>query len=329
MSAPGDTRGISIGSIESWDLDEYAEQVGPWDVRLDKVSAGKFHSAMRFLKVPGVTLYDEHWEHRVVVRGSPPEGLVMLGTNLAPGQSDVRWCGQLLDTHLFGCAEGPGDIDFVMPNRAHDAVVLIDPELFERAVGSDAREKVNRSSHVDFDAATGLALARTMVELLDHYHRQPALLQLEGEAARFRSRLLGMLADCFAGESTDSHLSPSQRGEMLQRALEHIESNITKTSAWETAEALGISRRTLEHLFRDSLGTTPGKYLGLLRLNRCHHDLYHADPSKESVTSVAMRWGFTHLGRFSGAYRKHFGELPSETLGKSRPHKRSARLTPL
>jgi AraC-like DNA-binding protein len=29
---------------------------------------------------------------------------------------------------------------------------------------------------------------------------------------------------------------------------------------------------------------------------------------------VAMRWGFTHLGRFAGAYRDRYGVTPSQTL---------------
>ena len=37
------------------------------------------------------------------------------------------------------------------------------------------------------------------------------------------------------------------------------------------------------------------------------------------VTDLAMKWGFTHLGRFSRAYKEFFGELPStqKTLRRS------------
>ncbi|WP_207954623.1 helix-turn-helix domain-containing protein [Saccharopolyspora elongata] len=34
----------------------------------------------------------------------------------------------------------------------------------------------------------------------------------------------------------------------------------------------------------------------------------------DSVSDVAHRWGFTHLGRFASSYRKRFGVHPSQTL---------------
>jgi AraC-like DNA-binding protein len=33
-----------------------------------------------------------------------------------------------------------------------------------------------------------------------------------------------------------------------------------------------------------------------------------------SVSEVAYRWGFTHMGRFAGTYRARFGVTPSRTL---------------
>ena len=33
-----------------------------------------------------------------------------------------------------------------------------------------------------------------------------------------------------------------------------------------------------------------------------------------TVTAVAERWGFNHLGSFAVLYRKRWGESPSQTL---------------
>ncbi|WP_410468237.1 helix-turn-helix domain-containing protein [Amycolatopsis methanolica] len=55
-------------------------------------------------------------------------------------------------------------------------------------------------------------------------------------------------------------------------------------------------------------------YLQNVRLDRAHQDLLDTDPSRTTVTHVASRWGFTHLGRFAAAYRARYEEPPSRTL---------------
>jgi len=318
----------TLGLIESWDLDEYTSQVGPWEVRLDKMSSGAFHSRMRFLKIPGITLYDECWEHHVVVRGSPPEGLVMLATSINPQSSDVHWCGQALGEQVFACADGRSDIDFIMPSRAHDAVLLMEPELFEQALGASARESVNAVKHAVFDKDAGAALANTMTALLNRYHSNPALADEVNQANEIKSQLLLALDNCFSSNQPID-LSRDLRADALQRALQHIETSRGKTTAWDLARHSGVSQRTLEHFFKQEFALTPGRYLAKSRLNRCYHDLYHANPDEDTVTRIATDWGFSHLGRFSGAYRKQFGELPSQTFGKARAGTRRAQLAPM
>ena len=75
-----------------------------------------------------------------------------------------------------------------------------------------------------------------------------------------------------------------------------------------------MSVRSLQEGFRRSLDTTPMAYLRELRLEKVHQELAAADPAAVSVTEVATRWGFVHLGRFAAAYSRAFGERPSATL---------------
>ena len=52
-------------------------------------------------------------------------------------------------------------------------------------------------------------------------------------------------------------------------------------------------------------------YLKELRFEQAHLELMHNEHL--SVTDVAFKWGFTHLGRFSQEYKRRYGELPSST----------------
>jgi AraC-like DNA-binding protein len=76
----------------------------------------------------------------------------------------------------------------------------------------------------------------------------------------------------------------------------------------------GTSERTLQYAFREIMGMSPLAYLKRLRLHRARRDFYHAKDPQVSVTEIAMRWGFWHLGEFSRDYKACFGELPSDSL---------------
>ena len=58
-------------------------------------------------------------------------------------------------------------------------------------------------------------------------------------------------------------------------------------------------------------GATPMQVLQRVRLDRAREELLVGEA--KSVTAVAMRCGFGHLGRFAAEYRKTFGESPRDT----------------
>jgi AraC-like DNA-binding protein len=86
---------------------------------------------------------------------------------------------------------------------------------------------------------------------------------------------------------------------------------------WSTAElarATGVSARALQRAFERAGQPSPMMYLRRLRLHHVHAELAANSPDSVTVTTVAGRWGFVHLGRFASQYRQLFGENPSETL---------------
>ncbi|MCW3493324.1 AraC family transcriptional regulator [Microbacterium sp. SSM24] len=82
----------------------------------------------------------------------------------------------------------------------------------------------------------------------------------------------------------------------------------------ELAAEVSLSVRSLQEGFRRSLNTTPMAYLRRLRLEEVRRELVSAAPGTVTVTEVAARWGFTHLGRFAAVYRSEYSELPSDTM---------------
>jgi transcriptional regulator GlxA family with amidase domain len=61
-------------------------------------------------------------------------------------------------------------------------------------------------------------------------------------------------------------------------------------------------------------------YRSFLRIERLDaaRDALRSPMRGETVTTIAIAFGFTELGRFSVIYRELFGEVPSATLGRAK-----------
>jgi AraC-like DNA-binding protein len=147
------------------------------------------------------------------------------------------------------------------------------------------------------------------------------------------SQAPGPLLDEFLGTVEDQLLTalvlasgaparPPARGG--RRHLEALHEWLTDhhgpgVTATDMARGIGLSIRQLQAVTRDSLGVTPLDLLREVRLGRARELLSTADPDSVTVAHVAHECGFAHLGRFSAAYRRRFGESPSGSLRSRRP----------
>ena len=104
----------------------------------------------------------------------------------------------------------------------------------------------------------------------------------------------------------------------LKKAIEFIrQGGNRKISMADLAAHCGVPERTLRNHFHSFLAVSPLEYWRRFRLAAAREELLEG-PGDISITEVAMRFGFTHFGRFSGQYRRRFGETPSATLRRSR-----------
>lgn len=105
------------------------------------------------------------------------------------------------------------------------------------------------------------------------------------------------------------------------RAEEYMESHAHEPlTVAAIAAQVGVSLRSLYAGFQRYRGRSPMEHLRNLRLERACAELNHAAAAHDeaSVTQVALRWGFGHLGQFAANYKARFGELPSQTLRRAR-----------
>ena len=112
--------------------------------------------------------------------------------------------------------------------------------------------------------------------------------------------------------------APSAALRQVETTEAYIAANATLPLTIEDfASVAGVSGRSLFRAFRKHRGYSPMAFVRTTRLALAREILMQGAPGA-TVTHIAQECGFEHLGRFSVAYAKRYGEAPSETLKRAR-----------
>ena len=96
----------------------------------------------------------------------------------------------------------------------------------------------------------------------------------------------------------------------LSEAVALMEANLEEPLATDdVAKLIGLSRRQLERLFKQYLGSVPSRYYLGLRLQRAKKMLQE---SNHSIVQIGLQCGFSSGSHFSTAYGALFGIAPRE-----------------
>jgi transcriptional regulator GlxA family with amidase domain len=96
----------------------------------------------------------------------------------------------------------------------------------------------------------------------------------------------------------------------LSEAVTLMEANIEEPlSTDDIAQLVGLSRRQLERLFKQYLGSLPSRYYLELRLQRARQLLLETN---HSIVQVGLMCGFSSGSHFSTAFGTLFGNTPRE-----------------
>ncbi len=114
------------------------------------------------------------------------------------------------------------------------------------------------------------------------------------------------------GRQRGPGLSSARRSARAERWREVVETNLREpVGLTGLAAAMALSPRQLTDWTRRQWGVPPMTWLRQRRLEAVRQALL-GDPARD-VTTVALEYGFGHLGRFAQLYRERFGEYPNQT----------------
>lgn len=255
-----------------------------------------------------------------------PGALGAYHVNVAVSGAVESWCGKQQVVARPGTAAvfTPRE-HTVLPRWGADAGQLC-IKIERRALESELEAMLGHpvDSTVRFDVAfdltspAGRSWSSVVHMLLGELETEHSLAR---ESLAHREQLERMIISSLLLAHRHDHVeelfadTPPARTRTVKRVVDALdEAPEQPWSLPEMAKLAEVSARRLQQGFAEQMGMSPTVYLKAVRLEKVRHDLMEGTGS---VSDVAHRWGFSHLGRFAEAYRHRFSEAPSETLRRT------------
>lgn len=191
--------------------------------------------------------------------------------------------------------------------------------LIEHASLHLPRQEVLKSFNYDrplFGKASAHCTSGRMLRLLidQLYMHEEGSQTDSNETEAMLATFTGLLGPALEQRERQAPIADSITGNSLRhKAQQLIEESLTQPSLSPVviANRLHISVRQLYRLFEEQ-DDSVCRYIQRTRLQRSASDLSNPHLKRESITSIAYKWGFTDSTHFSRAFKKQFEQSPKD-----------------
>jgi len=190
-------------------------------------------------------------------------------------------------------------------------------EIAEKILGNtDAFQPLDDCS-LSLTTPSGINLVHNLTYVCGELNRGGATIDSDLSAMEMEDNLITALL--LAMEENQRYSVQQRIGKVTQchiaLAEDYLFANLTSpVSRAMLAEIAGVSIRSLSRAFVKRYGVGPMKFLKERRMEAVRMELINAQPENTKVSDIALRYGFTELGKFSLLYKSIYNEKPSETL---------------
>ena len=298
------------------DFDELTAATRHWDLDFHQLDRGQFHGEIMQLMVGRIQIGVARFERSLQQQGASPPGV---RTFVIPAASEVRFNWRR--NKVTG-----KDLLLFPPNGELESVSRTDFHIFTMSVPEDLILSANETDAplmLSWEKLSGSAylpqLRNMLANVISAAKANSEFLTRANVIAELEHELISLLVQNICHTSSPQVRLPHRKRdlavEQIQRMI--VDSKNKLFSVADLCAATKVSQRTLRYAFFDRYGVTPKAYLKAIRLNGVRRELKSSFSLCTKINKVAMDWGFWHMGQFAADYRRHFGELPSQTLLRS------------
>jgi AraC family ethanolamine operon transcriptional activator len=308
-------------------FEQLSEAINDWELDFRQLGAVNSPFQLQQLSTPRMLYTQGALDGHFYQRGGPTVGFRTFALNNYNG-SDYQWCGERADFNNLVVMPKGGEFESVSRPGFDVFTLSLSTALLERTAELQFQrplaEFMGPGGEVRYRPGSALRELRKVLHTFSQavgQGRDCVVAQYgAGGLSRMERKLAHLVLSCLErGDAQPTRPPRSKRMIALNRAMDVIEHTPPPQLCMASlVEQAGVSRRTLEYAFQDSLGLSPANYIKALKLRALHKELLTGETCFASVAGLSAQHGFSHAGQLAVDYRSMFGELPSATLRRSR-----------
>ena len=298
----------------------FARVLNEYDIDLRQLDRGTFSGTLQRVTCDSVVINHIASTRRFEVHGIPPTGLRTFGiptTNCLP----FTWRNKFSSGNTIQIYNPSTELEMVTHPFFEAIDISIPEEVFN---------KLNQQwGYPELDKLIG---TREMVvchpEIMKHLRdtlqticttveNKPDSLKHDiGLQDLIKYDVPHLLAQALMSADTKKiKIVPDKKSRILKLAIDYVKKTPhDKVSLNQFCSDNDINARSLQRAFIDQYGISPKSYAKAYHLNSVYKKLLQSNAKTTRIVDIASKHGFWHMSQFSTDYRRHFGELPSETL---------------
>ena len=300
----------------------FAHVLNGYDLDLKQLDHGTFSATLQQIAYDYVVINRVATTRRFEAHGSPPPGVRTFGiptTNCLP----FIWRNKFSSGNTIQIYKPSTELEMF----THPFFEAIDVSISEE----DFNILIQQLGYPELDKLIGtremvICHPEVMKQLRDALQTICTIVDNKPDSLRYdiglqdliKYDLPQLLAQAvMTADTKDIKIAPVQRSRALKLAIDYVKQTPQdQVSISQFCSDNDINVRTLQRAFLDQYGITPKSYAKAYHLNIIYKKLLQSNASFTRIADIASTHGFWHMSQFATDYRRHFGELPSETLKK-------------
>ena len=320
QSGLGDRLTMMVFNSNFTEFDEFNAFAAEWDIDFRQVSRGSLNASLVQVMTNNHSISRARFDQLTYQQGAAVPNMRTFAF-LDASASDVDWCGFTFSPDSIAIFARDRDFRCVSPSGFFVYTLSFTEE--ELAAASNRLGIPNICDRLNAHAEIRKIDRRSINLLCKTVNETITSVLTSGESVFVREKSRGFPKEQIAeqlvlvlttADSVTGHPSPNKLTAATNRTLQYIEAHLAdRPTIRDLSKVAGVSRRTLEYAFRRQLDISPKSFMNQQRLTLVRRDLRKLS-AKKSISDIANRWGYWHMGQFARDYQRQFGELPSYTV---------------